>query len=326
MSFPGALLDLILEAYHKVEIAKNLALVSVTFFTYDSLITIEPEIRHVWSSKWGYGRMAFHFNRIWSIIVLGVYVPMIFSYNVPIPGTLHAYTHARCRRVITFYGYSLILLIFNTSIVMSLRAWILFDRNPFVFASGSHHRLPHDITKTSDLGAISHWSHAGYGHIPGYSIQDLGIESYGDPAANNSMPHARVSSLQLIGTAGILSIPHSGLFYYVINCASLLVSICLGLDENRNNIALGSAYMIAIHSMLCNRILLSLRVFNDELKSSVVVNDISMTRTGSTTIQAMEWRVAGDGSYQSTGVEAGADTVDCERQDPPMELKELRHS
>ncbi|CAE6400648.1 unnamed protein product [Rhizoctonia solani] len=140
MNLPGPLLDLILEAYHKVEIAKNLALVSVTFFVYDLLITIEPEIRHVWSSKWGYGRMAFHFNRIWSIIVLGVYVP-ITTYQYPLVGSSRSlYYEAdtsipqRCRRVITFYGYGVILLIFNTSIVMSLRAWILFDRNPFVFA------------------------------------------------------------------------------------------------------------------------------------------------------------------------------------------------
>ncbi|QRW24061.1 hypothetical protein RhiXN_10385 [Rhizoctonia solani] len=85
MSLANALLDLLLDAYHQVEIAKNLALVSVTFFVLDLFVTFETEIKHVWSSKWGYGRIAFHFNRIWSILVLGVYVPMIFSHDVSIP-------------------------------------------------------------------------------------------------------------------------------------------------------------------------------------------------------------------------------------------------
>ncbi|GAB1524434.1 hypothetical protein RhiTH_007588 [Rhizoctonia solani] len=76
MSLANALLDLLLDAYHQVEIAKNLALVSVTFFVLDLFVTFETEIKHVWSSKWGYGRIAFHFNRIWSILVLGVYVPI----------------------------------------------------------------------------------------------------------------------------------------------------------------------------------------------------------------------------------------------------------
>ncbi|KDN36153.1 hypothetical protein RSAG8_11034, partial [Rhizoctonia solani AG-8 WAC10335] len=116
-----------------------------------------------------------------------------------------------------------------------------------------------------------------------------------------------------------------GLFYYVINCASLLVSICLGIDEKMNNISLGSAFLICIHSMLCARILLSLHMFNNELKSSVVVTG-STTRTGSTTIQAMEWRVAGDGSYHSIGVRTGSDVPDYERQDPPLELKQLQRS
>ncbi|EUC60276.1 transmembrane protein, putative [Rhizoctonia solani AG-3 Rhs1AP] len=171
MSLASALLDLLLEAFNNVEVAKNVALASTTFFVYDMLITLGPEVRYVWSAKWGYGRVAFHFNRIWSILVLGIYLPMIFGYDVPIPrlvftfgsNDLYSSFDTRCRQVILFYGYGVVLLIFNTSIVMSLRAWILYDRNQ-----------------------------------------------------------------------------RSGLFYYVFNCASLLISIGLGMNSKINNVAVGS--------------------------------------------------------------------------------------
>ncbi|CAE6535099.1 unnamed protein product [Rhizoctonia solani] len=144
MSLANVILDLFLEAYNNVEVAKNLALASVTFFVYDMLITLGPEIRYVWTAKWGYGRIAFHFNRVWSIIVLGIYLPLIFGYDVPIlvkvssliigSKTSGIHSSVRCRQVVMFYGYGVVLLIFNTSIVMSLRAWILYERNQFVAA------------------------------------------------------------------------------------------------------------------------------------------------------------------------------------------------
>ncbi|CAE6416700.1 unnamed protein product [Rhizoctonia solani] len=346
MSLSGALLDLLLEAYHKVEIAKNMALASVAFFVYDLLITIGPEIRHVWSSKWGYGRLAFHFNRIWSIIVLAVYVPMIFSYNVPIPrlaffvfdirSFTYLPTNARCRRVITFYGYGVILLIFNTSIVMALRAWILYDRNPFVFAGLTiccvGGAIGCMVIFQMDIGRMTIIPNP----VPDLITGCLTIL----PRRVTLVPYLIGLSLdtaiflatlyrtwELNRTGVRLPIIHclmrDGLFYYVINCASLLISICLGLDENINNIALGSAYIIALHSTLCNRILLSLRVFNNESKGSVLVNG-SGTRTGSTTLHDTEWRAAGDGSYQGIGQRTGVDDHDCERQDMAVELGEIK--
>ncbi|KAJ1300493.1 hypothetical protein OPQ81_005307 [Rhizoctonia solani] len=318
MSLSNAFLDLLLEGYHKVEIAKNLALVSVSFFVYDLLITIGPEIRHVWSSKWGYGRIAFHFNRIWSIIVLGVYVPMIFGYNV----------------VITFYGYGVILLIFNTTIVMSLRAWILFDRNPFVLtvlafccvsgAVGCMAIFQLDVTRMTIIP----------NPVPDLITGCLTIL----PRRVTLVPYFIGLSLDtaiflatwyrtwVLNRTGI-QLPiirylmRDGLFYYVINCVSLLVSLCMGLDRDINNIALGSAYIIALHSTLCNRILLSLRVYNNELTSSGAITS-SIARPGSSIIHDTDWRVPEDGSDQSVG----SDIQDCERQDLPMELSELQRS
>ncbi|KAH7335859.1 hypothetical protein B0J17DRAFT_729741 [Rhizoctonia solani] len=324
MSLPGALLDLLLEAYHQVEIAKNLALASVTFFVYDLLITIGPEIRHVWTSKWGYGRIAFHFNRIWSIIVLG---ELLITVN-----------HARCHRVITFYGYGVILLIFNTtklgyymtaSFALSSRAADSFHRSPLVLAG---------LIFCSVGGAIACMV------IFQLDVNRMTIIPNPVPSLITGcltiLPRRVTLVPYLIGlsldTAIFLATWHrtwvlnrTGVRLPIIQCllrdtdneAKWPILLCI--DEKINNIALGSGYIVALHSTLCNRILLSLRVFNDELKSSVSVSGIG-TRTGSTTLHDMEWRPAGDGDYQSTNVRTDMDLQDCERQDPPLELAELR--
>ncbi|CAE6439885.1 unnamed protein product [Rhizoctonia solani] len=331
MSLPNALLDLLLDAYHKVEIAKNLALVSVTFFVLDLLITLEPEIKYVWSSKWGYGRIAFHFNRIWTIAVLGVYVPMVFRHNVSIPRL------AIFASIITFYGYGVIILICNTTVVMSLRAWILFDRNPFVFAGLAFCC----VTGTISCMVIFQLDVARMTIVPN-PVPDLITGCLTIlPRRVTLVPYLVGLSLDtgiFLATLyrtwalnrGGIRLPiiqclmRDGLFYYVINCASLLISIFLGIDQDINNIALGSAYLIALHSTLCSRILLSLRVFNDELKNSVVLS--STARTGSTTLHDMEWRVPGDENSQSMRTRAVPDVSDCERQDLPVELQEFRAS
>ncbi|CAE6537758.1 unnamed protein product [Rhizoctonia solani] len=227
MSFTNVLLDLALEAYNNVEVAKKLALVAVTFFAYDMLLTLETEIKYVWSAKWGYGRAAFHFNRIWSILILAVYLPMIFGYDVPIPvsfafrndyisGLTPRLYRARCHKVIMFYGYGIILLVFNTSIVMSMRAWVLYDRNPFI-ATGLalsciggrtvikfsmkadpdrasarvDYRLLNYSAQTNNPCTIPYRALSGHNHILGYLVQGVDVEPQWDQDPVDSLSDAR---------------------------------------------------------------------------------------------------------------------------------------
>ncbi|CAE6508549.1 unnamed protein product [Rhizoctonia solani] len=213
---------------------------------------------------------------------------------------------------------------------MSLRAWILYDRNPLVLAVGGAVAcmviFQLDINQTTIIA----------NPVPSLITGCLTIL----PRRVTLVPYLIGLSLDtaiflatwyrtwVLNRTGvrlpiIQCLFRDGLFYYIINCASLLVSIFLGIDEKINNIALGSGYIIALHSTLCNRILLSLRVFNDEMKSSVAASGIG-TMTGSTTLHDMEWRPAGDGDYRSMNVRADMDLQDCERQDPPLELTELQ--
>ncbi|KAH7336852.1 hypothetical protein B0J17DRAFT_665097 [Rhizoctonia solani] len=323
MSLAGAILDLFLEAYDNVEIAKNLALASVTFLVYDMLITLGPEIKYVWSAKWGYGRIAFHFNRIWSILVLGIFVPLIFGYDVPV---------IRCRRVIMFYGYGVVLLIFNTSVVMSMRAWILYDRNPYVAAG----LALCCVGGAAACLVILHLDMARATLIPNPMPSLITGCLTILPRRISLVPYLIGLSLDTaiflatwyrtwklnrngIRIPLIRCLMRDGLFYYVLNCASLFISIALGLNADINNVAVGSGYIIAVHSTLCSRILLSLRVFNAE-SNAVVVS--SSAKTGSSTAHDTQWGgPKGNGNYH--GVRKYTRDRDCEMQAPSVELREI---
>lgn len=311
MSQANPFVALILEAYEKIEIAKRIAVAGVAFFVYDLLITLDAEIKYVWKSKWSFGRTAFHFNRVWSIVVLCVYIPMIFSHNMDL---------TTCRRVITFYGYGVIFLILNTTIVMSLRVWILFNRNRYVLVGLS----------SACLAAL-------VGCIVVFHFQLEQMTQIRNPVPElitgclTILPRRLTQVPYLIGLtldttiflvtvwrtwalnqSGvrlpiIQCLVRDGAVYYFINCASLATSVLLGLDNNLNNIALGSGYIIPLHSTLCARILLSLHVFNDESKST-------MEKTSSTARRDLEWTLTETVGGGTTGA----------RPDSPVELEILK--
>ncbi|CAE6455167.1 unnamed protein product [Rhizoctonia solani] len=239
-----------------------------------------------------------------------------------------------------FYGYGVVLLIFNTSIVMSLRAWILYDRNPFVFAGLSLCC----IGGAAACLTILHLDMARATFIPNPVPSLITGCLTILPKRISLVPYLIGLSLDtaiLIATlyrtwvlnrSGvrlplIQCLKRDGLFYYVVNCASLFVSIALGINSSINNIAIGSGYIIALHSTLCSRILLSLRVFNAELQSGAVTGITSSTaKTGSSFANDPQWRSKGDGIYQTMGVRKGTNDLDYERQDEPIELKQFQHS
>ncbi|ELU36988.1 hypothetical protein AG1IA_08985 [Rhizoctonia solani AG-1 IA] len=86
-------------------------------------------------------------------------------------------------------------------------------------------------------------------------------------------------------------------------------------------------YIICLHSTLCSRILLSLRVFNAELQSSAVTGIASSaSRTANSFGNDLHLRGKGDGAYQTMGVRKGTHDFDYEMQDRPIELERLQRS
>ncbi|KAG8741272.1 hypothetical protein FRC10_003054 [Ceratobasidium sp. 414] len=43
---------------------------TTALLVYDCFITLSAEVEHIWSSRWTFGRMSFHFNRVWSVFII----------------------------------------------------------------------------------------------------------------------------------------------------------------------------------------------------------------------------------------------------------------
>ncbi|CAE6466669.1 unnamed protein product, partial [Rhizoctonia solani] len=71
---PDAELDLV-DLYYATEATKYLALALCTLLACETFATLPAEVKHVWNSRWSFGRNMFHANRIWAPIMLAIYVP-----------------------------------------------------------------------------------------------------------------------------------------------------------------------------------------------------------------------------------------------------------
>ncbi|KAF8606802.1 hypothetical protein BDV93DRAFT_327059 [Ceratobasidium sp. AG-I] len=70
------------QTYRASLTAEYMSIATTTLIAYDWITSLSVEIQHVWLARWTYGRAAFHFNRIWSVVALGVFVPMNFRKNM----------------------------------------------------------------------------------------------------------------------------------------------------------------------------------------------------------------------------------------------------
>ncbi|KAG9106071.1 hypothetical protein FRC07_008968 [Ceratobasidium sp. 392] len=85
----------------------------IALFVYDTLITLDAEVKHIWSSPWTFGRISFHFNRIWGIVII-----CIVSYRIR--------------------GFGAMSLIFNITGIMALRVWVLYDQRTWTLNKLGH--------------------------------------------------------------------------------------------------------------------------------------------------------------------------------------------
>ncbi|KAG8731540.1 hypothetical protein FRC12_019687 [Ceratobasidium sp. 428] len=66
------------ELYTATEATKYLALASCVFLICETITTLPEEVRYVWNSRWSFGRVMFHANRVWGLVMLLGYVPSMF--------------------------------------------------------------------------------------------------------------------------------------------------------------------------------------------------------------------------------------------------------
>ncbi|CAE6450264.1 unnamed protein product [Rhizoctonia solani] len=68
--------------YESLDVTKALGIAAATILLYDIVSTLDTEIKYVWRSNWTFARVAFHLNRLWIIVLMGIYIPTLFIYGL----------------------------------------------------------------------------------------------------------------------------------------------------------------------------------------------------------------------------------------------------
>ncbi|KAG8692957.1 hypothetical protein FRC08_009430 [Ceratobasidium sp. 394] len=50
-------------------VENHLIVAATTLFIYDAVLTFSTEVKHIWFHQWNFGRISFHFNRIWGLLI-----------------------------------------------------------------------------------------------------------------------------------------------------------------------------------------------------------------------------------------------------------------
>ncbi|CAE7107048.1 unnamed protein product [Rhizoctonia solani] len=161
----GELVDTIVFYHGQHQLAKYIAIVSLTLLVYDWIINIDLEVEFVWRASWSWGRVIYHANRIWSLTLLGTVLagahlitqdtiivdndtrqlfflwmtlaplqPLLDVRLSPFfPSAVDALSVDSCTRVGFMYSYGGICQYSIISTMFLLRCWALFDKKRVVW-------------------------------------------------------------------------------------------------------------------------------------------------------------------------------------------------
>ncbi|KAF8606801.1 hypothetical protein BDV93DRAFT_520423 [Ceratobasidium sp. AG-I] len=288
--------------YRAAQTAQYMSLVATTLIVYDTLTTLHVEVQHVWIAQWTYGRVAFHFNRIWCMVVLSAFVPINFRRN------LSTEVRVTCIKHLVWYTYGLMFLFYNITGIMIMRAWVLYDRKKYVLVTMGLAYVATFITNIVAFGLSIQDTTALENPAPGIlsgchfhlsTSKRIWIGFLSSFVLNTIIFVVTVRRTWFLRRSGVKSplitrLLHDGTLYYFANLASIILSMLLNRDHESTNVALGSGYLVAIHTIMCSRMALSLRTF--EHPNGDDVTDIPMTEVGDNT----EWRVPSSARVKSS--------------------------
>ncbi|CEL55913.1 hypothetical protein RSOLAG1IB_01925 [Rhizoctonia solani AG-1 IB] len=106
-----------------MEVTRYLALASLSFALYDIVSTIDLESKYVWSTPWNFGRIAFHFNRIFAPSIQIVHLISLFRFS-PSPQF--------CIITSGIYVWGTCIIVAGVMSVLIARIWLLYFRKPWV--------------------------------------------------------------------------------------------------------------------------------------------------------------------------------------------------
>ncbi|KAG8689354.1 hypothetical protein FRC08_010992 [Ceratobasidium sp. 394] len=115
-------------------VENHLIVAMTTLFIYDAVLTFSTEVKYVWFHQWNFGRIAFHFNRIWGLLITVITLPATFSHST-----------SRKTFVLSHFANSRRFTMLQVPGDINRRIWV---RSCF---SGSQHYLCHDPAHVDSL-------------------------------------------------------------------------------------------------------------------------------------------------------------------------------
>ncbi|CAE6451049.1 unnamed protein product [Rhizoctonia solani] len=106
-----------------MEATRYLALASLSFLLYDIASTIDLESKYVWSAPWNFGRIAFHFNRVFAPLIQILHLISLFRFR-PSPQF--------CIITSGIYVWGTCIIVAGVMSVLIARVWLLYFRKPWV--------------------------------------------------------------------------------------------------------------------------------------------------------------------------------------------------
>lgn len=268
------------ELYNATEATKYLALGSCLFLICEIFETIPDEVRLVWSSRWSFGRVMFHANRIWGPLMLAIYVPTLFIYNL---------SEEVCITTWWFYIYASVIAQVIVVSVLVARIWAIYEMKAWVLvalclgcaalSSPTIFMLQRQATKNNFL------KNPAPDLISGCptKLNALAFVPYLPPFLSETVLFVMTvykpwkMSRTRMSTPLMTKLIRNGTQYYVVVLGALLFVVIGSILPPTNHAVNGSGLLTAVWSSMCTRIILSGRSWHvgaNNSSNSVEMNEL----------------------------------------------------
>ncbi|CAE7081446.1 unnamed protein product [Rhizoctonia solani] len=238
---------------------RYLALASLSFLLYDILNTISLEKKHVWSTPWNFGRIAFHLNRIFAPTIQIIQIVSLFRFR-PSPRF--------CVITSGIYTWGTCIIVAGVLTVLIARVWLLYFRKPWILVAllslGALVSLPPilvisvafkqdvhiyrnpapDIIPGCLFGGLSKWSWVPYLGSTLYETLLFILTIYKAYTVEYELPI-------------INRLYRDGTYYFVVVLAANIFTMAGSKVRLISGCATGSGFLGSIMSAMCSRMLLS---------------------------------------------------------------------
>ncbi|CAE6469830.1 unnamed protein product [Rhizoctonia solani] len=268
---PGAELDLV-DLYYATEGTKYLALVLCVLLACEIFATLPAEVKHVWNSRWSFGRVMFHANRIWAPIMLAIYVPSLFMYHLShkLYVLIEESSQASIASVLIARIWAIYQLKIWALIALCLGCFILGTPSIVVLQmqASAAHLMKNPAPELISGCPTTIYPLAFVPYLPPFVAETILfiLTIYKPLKMSRQVMTPLMSRLILHGTQ-----------YYVVVFATLVFIVLGSLFPRMNHVVNGSGLIVAVWSIVCSRLILSGRSWYDKSQIAYSIDRLEMT-------------------------------------------------